>query len=349
MAETTSVDAGKAADAAAAAAKPGAAKPGADKPGQQTAKVETGQKPGTILDGSVEQVRDETLRDEGGDKAPAQTWPDDWREQMSGGDDKALALLKRYGSPQAVTTALKNLRGRLDAGEFKKALAPDATEDEIKAFNKENGIPETAAGYKLPEGLKIGEADQPIIDGFFQFAHDKHYTPAQVAGTVGWYYRALDEQNAQMFENDRDYRREQEDGLRQEWGPEFRGNINGLTGFMEHTFGADTKEADGTIVPGLATLIMGARLGDGSLAGNNAKFLKAMVGLMKEIDPEQTLTSGGQAGSGKGVEERIAEIEKFMTANRDAYFKDERMQTEYRDLIGTREKLAERNKGRKAA
>ncbi len=47
------------------------------------------------------------------DKQVAQTWPDDWREQIYGSDPKLLARLQRYGSVKDVANALVANSSRL--------------------------------------------------------------------------------------------------------------------------------------------------------------------------------------------------------------------------------------------
>src|SRR6267378_8542981 len=49
--------------------------------------------------------------------APAQTWPDDWREQIYGSDQKLLARLQRYGSVKDVANALVAAQNRISSGE----------------------------------------------------------------------------------------------------------------------------------------------------------------------------------------------------------------------------------------
>ena len=47
------------------------------------------------------------------DPAPVAPWPDDWRQKMAGGDEKALKRLVRYQSPQGVMKALLAADARL--------------------------------------------------------------------------------------------------------------------------------------------------------------------------------------------------------------------------------------------
>lgn len=332
--------AGDAAAQAAAAAKPApGAKPAGEKPAggaQKPAIVE--KKPvGSILDDSAEGARaaaggEEDAGTEAGREAAA-TWPEDWREQMAGGDEKALALAKRYASPQSIITALKSLRSRLDAGEFKKGLGADATEDEIKQFRKDNGIPDKADGYELPDGLEIGEIDQPIVEGFLEMAHKGNYPPNQVKELVAWWYAAREEEAEQAHQNDERVKLANEDTLRSEWGPEFRGNINGIKNYLR----ASTPE-------GFADRLFSARMGNGILFGNDVQALNWLVGIVKEVNPSATITRPGGESGLKGVQDRIKEIETLMRTDRAKYDKDEGVQKEYLSLLRAKEKHEERSK-----
>lgn len=272
-----------------------------------------------------------------GEPAPAPvepTWPDDWRAQMAQGNKDVEKLLKRYASPQSVADAFKNLRGRLDSGEFKKPLPDNPTEDEIAAFRKEHGIPDKPEGYEFADGLEVSEIDKPILDAFKEYAHGKNWTPDQVKDVTSWYFAAREHENEQMYENDQAYRQQAEDALRSELGNEFRPSINGLRNFMQQTFG-----------PELTASIFSARLGDGTLAGNNPAFLKGFIHLMKEVNPAATVTLPDGNYGGKGVEERIAELEKQMQADINAWQSDKNAaaQKEYVELLAARDKMKARD------
>lgn len=336
-------DAGKAAgaDAGKAGGADAGAKAGADVgKGAADAGKDAGaaKGAGSILDGTqADLLRDAAKDQDGADAgkraAAAQTWPDDWREQMAGGDAELAKMLKRYASPNSVTSAFKNLRTRLDSGEFKKPLAADATDDEKAAYRKDNGIPDKPGDYGLPDGLQVAEVDKPIIDAFKNFAHERNWTPQMVKEVVAWRYAAREQENEQMYERDQQFRQSNEDALRAEFGPEYRGNINGLGQFMSQTFGKD-----------LTAAIFSARLGDGSLAGNNSDFIKGMINLMKEVNPAATVTLPSGDRSGKGVEARITELEGMMNKDITAWQSNtnKAAQDEYMELIRTREKLAAR-------
>lgn len=269
-----------------------------------------------------------------GKGAAQHSWPDDWRDQIAGGDAKLGGLLKRYSDPGAVAKALGALRTRLDSGEFKKGLAADANEAEIAEYRKENGIPDKAEGYELPKGVKVEELDQPIIDAYRANALKNNLTPAEVQRNIEFFYQAREQMAAQTFEADAQRKAENEDALRTQWGPEFRSNIAGLKSFI---VGQTNEEFFGNL--------MTARLGNGNIVGNDAQALQFLVSAMKEINPTATLIPGGDS-SAKGLSDRIGELEAMQRdpAKRQEYYRDDKYSNELLQLYAQRDKVAARGK-----
>jgi hypothetical protein len=276
--------------------------------------------------------------DAGAGAAAAQKWPDDWRDQFAGGDEKKLALAKRYSTPDAAFNALMALRTRLDSGEFKKGLPANATEDEIAQYRKDNGIPDKADGYELPKGLpeKILDIDKPIIDAYLAGALKDNVPPAEVQRNLAFFYEAREQMAAQAAEADAQRKAENEDLLRQEWGGEFRGNIAGMKSFIV----SQTS-------PEFFAELMTARMGNGNIVGNDATALKFLVQMMKEINPTATIVPNGEA-SLKGLNDRIAELEAMQRdeKTRKEYYRDEKYSKELLGLYSQRDKV---NKANKAA
>lgn len=290
-----------------------------------------GGKAPTITDGAGAAGADKGA-DAGAGGGAAATWPEDWRDQISGGDPKMAALLKRYSDPGAVAKGLAALRTRLDSGEFKKGLAADANEKEIADYRKENGIPDKPEGYKLPEGITVPDADKPIIEGYFADAHKRNLTPAEAQANVAFFYSAREAMAEQMAEADTKRKTENEDILHQTWGPEFRSNINGAVQFVESL----TSKA-------FCADLMNARLGSGNIFGNDATALSFIVAAMKEINPTGTLVPSGEA-SLKGLTDRIAEIEAMQRdpVKRKEYFRDNKLGDELKGLYEMRDKVSAR-------
>lgn len=251
---------------------------------------------------------------------PEPAWPDDWREQMAGGNDKLLKQLKRYASPNTVASAFQSLRARLDSGEFKKGLAADATDDEIAAYRKDNGIPEKPEGYAMPEGLAIGDEDKPIIDDFLKNAHARNLPPSEVQANIKWFYAAQEQMRQQMAEHDLSFKANAEDELRNEWGNEFRANINAIKGYCQQT-----------MPDGLMDRVLGGRLADGSLIGNDPGFLRWIDARRRDENPYPTTVGAGQSSPLESIEAELATLQKRMGTKE--WYQDEKAQARYRELV----------------
>ena len=164
--------------------------------------------------------------------------------------------------------------------------------------------------------------------------HYPKFTPEQVKATV----KSLQEMNqmlaADRAEKDIELEQKGEDALREEWGPEFRRNINLIHGMLDATGSQKLKDQ----------LLLG-RLADGTPVGSSPEILKMLAGLALIQNPSGIVVPGAEANPLQGVEDEIGKIEKTMRENRKAYDKDEKMQAKYRELLDAREKL----KPRKAA
>src|SRR5690242_14053786 len=113
--------------------------------------------------------------------APAQIWPEDWRQQIAGNDEKYAKRLERYGSIKDVANALIATQNQISAGELRSALKANATPEETAAWRAENGIPEAPEKYDLtmPQGIVFGEDDKPFVDSFLKAAHGANFRPEQ--------------------------------------------------------------------------------------------------------------------------------------------------------------------------
>lgn len=279
------------------------------------------------------------LTDKGEDKpvaAPAD-FPEDWRQKLAGDDEKAMKRLERFKSPQDVFKAYRALEAKMSSGEVKSTLPDDASEEEVAAYRKENGIPEKPEGYleSLPSGVVVGDDDKEMVNSFLEKVHAKNASPEFVSEALDWYYSTQEETIAQQAEADKQRRQEAEEELRSEWGAEYRSNINSIKSFLES---APATE-DGTP---LSDLLLGARLSDGVPLGDHPAALRWLSKMADEANPAGFVAPGVGGSQADTVESEITEIEKTMRTNRAAYNKDSKMQERYLQLLDAREKLKKR-------
>lgn len=275
----------------------------------------------TVLDGQAD------------DKAAASPtdWPDDWRQKYAGEDEKLLKRLGRYASPKAAFDALIAAQDKISRGELKKPLSDKPTAEELAAYRKDLGIPESPDKYdlKLSEGRVIGEEDKPLIDKFLQRMHGRNATPDQVSAGVDAYYEVVEEIQAQRYEADEDFRRQSEDELRAEWGGEFRRNVNLVSGLL-----AGAPE-------GVKEMLMDARTEDGTRVINSPATLRWLTQLAREINPVASVVPGA-SNAGQAISDELDGLKKMMGDPKSEYWKGpkaEKLQARFRDLVNAQGKL----------
>jgi hypothetical protein len=241
-----------------------------------------------------------------------------------------------------VWKSFRSPESRLSSGELKATLPENATEQQIKEYREANGVPDKPEAYiealKLPDGMVPGEADKPLLDAFAKQAQENNWTPAQYNQAVGWYYQMQDQLTAQRAEADEAYKLESQIELTQEWGPQFRANLNAMGNLLS------------MFPEGVGDMLLAGRTADGQLIGNHPGVLRGLVAIARELNPAATLLPAGSGSGAASIETRIGEIEKMMRTPGSDYWHQQRgpaVQQEYRDLITARERMKDR--GQRAA
>ena len=285
-------------------------------------------------------------------KEPAKEyWPADWREKaaehIAAGDKKAydreLRRLQRIASPEGMYGMYRELEGKFTGGGLLKIPGKDAKPEEIAEFHKALGVPEKSEDYfqsvKLENGAVIGDADKPLVDGFAAAVHKSGATPAFVNAALNWYYTQQEEQAAALDEADDAFQRESEQALKEEYGPAFRRNTNAISSiFASAPGGADVSNENS-----LVSRLMGGRMADGRIIGNDPDMIRFLVAISHDINPASSVVEDGDQ-TGQSIETEIAKIEKRMREDRHGYYKDENQQARYRDLLTARDKIRDRSR-----
>lgn len=261
-------------------------------------------------------------------------WREDWRQAMAGKNDDDLKKLNRYKDPANIWKAYRSLDQKLRSGEYTRNQPQTDDAEELKAWRKEVGVPETPEGYleKMPEGLEIPGEDQPLIDRYFERMHAKGASPKHVHDGLEWYYETQQALAEERTEADKEFRTRSEDELRSEWGPEYRGNINTMRVMLE-SYAPD----------GLKEEILTARTDEGTLLGDHPGFLRMLVNLSSEINPQGIVTPSLGEDRMASIETRIKELEAEMGDTKarsgpDSYWNNQAKQEEYRRLLELQDK-----------
>lgn len=250
-------------------------------------------------------------------------WPEDWRVRLANGDRRLEQRLERFASPRNVVDSMLAAERRLRGGADEAADGNTDGPADVEA----TAAPDAPEDYQveLPDGMVVGEADAPLVEDFLETAHASNMSGEQVNEALAWYYRRQDEITAERALADSEAQGRAIDELRAAWGGEFRANVNKVEALLD---GAPE---------GLKDNLLGARLADGTLFGDNASALKWLGDVARSYAGDGTLAPAVVGGPGKAMNDEIAAIEHRMAHDRAAYFKDEAAQARYRDLVAARD------------
>lgn len=277
---------------------------------------------------------------------PEAYWKDDWRDQVAkhvaAGDDKTykkeLARLGRIADPSGLYGMYRELEGKFTSGNLAKIPGKDATEDEVKAFRKAQGVPEKADDYfenlELDNGAKLGDMDMPVAKEFAAKMHEIGAPPAIMKQAFNWYLERQESEAAQVDQADDTHRKDAEVALKEEFGASFERKTNAIPSlFAQAPGGLDVSNPNALI-----SRFLGGRTTDGRLIGNDPDMVKFLSSLALDVNPAQAVMEDGM-GSAKTVDDEIKEIEQSRRDNKAAYFKDENLQARYRQLLDARSRI----------
>lgn len=238
-------------------------------------------------------------------------WPDDWRDKLAKGDDKLLKELNRYTSLENYFKSTRALKQMVHSGEYIKALGEDATPEEVAEYRKKIGVPEDVKGYfdALPEGLKVSEADRPMMEQYYEQALAANMKPAQANAAIGWYYQQMEAVARQQEEADAAFHDEAENELRSEWGQDYAKNRNMVKNLL-----AGAPE-------GLAARLLNSRTPEGRKFADDPDSIRFLAQLAREINPAAAYVSSAGANQGKDVTQRINELTAMSGDRGSEYWK----------------------------
>jgi hypothetical protein len=250
----------------------------------------------------------------------------DWRRGIAGDDDKYYTDLQRFNTPADYGNSFREAQQTIRSGNLKAALKEDATPEDIQAYREANGIPLEPAQYleNLPDGLVVGEDDKAIFEDFMGSLHAKNASPEIAHAAIEWYNGFAQKEQDSIADMDNSHSMETNDLLRQEWGGDYRANINLVTGLISSTFGQEAADQ-----------LLNGRYGDGRAFMNDPNVLKGLASLARATNP--VMEMGGDTHTAQqSLNDEISEIEKFMASNRTEYMKDESKQARLRQLYDLR-------------
>jgi hypothetical protein len=252
-------------------------------------------------------------------------WGEDWREKLAGNDEKALATLKRYKTPEDWTKAGLEAQNRIRSARLSDDPMPDPTKnpEEARIWRAERGIPDEATDYKLDAvvealGGDIPDAEKPLFADYMQYAHANGIGQKDLDKNLKWYANFARAQQEETAAADKKNAAEVSGALKAEW----KGDHDANMGLAERAAGAVLDAESGSLFD--ARLPDGRRVGD--VPGIVKMFHRAGVILYGE-----PVEGGGDGGVPPASE--LETLRKEMKTNIEAFESDPAKVEKYRKLV----------------
>lgn len=241
-------------------------------------------------------------------KEPAKaSWPEDWRDQLAGGDEKLKNLLSRYTAPDAFAKAFKELRTAYDSRKPTKEeaaeLPENPTDEQLAAYRKAKGVPDKPEDYEfeVPEGKELSDGEYDILMDFAQAMHAKNMPASAVKEISSWFLEYEDIVAQKNADNAYQARMQTEEKLRAEWGADYRANVNLMSNVLQEHLGTN------------AGSFLSQQLMDGSRIGDNETFIRLMADVARKVGGSTAeLYTTDVHTTGQSLETRKAELMKMM-------------------------------------
>lgn len=266
------------------------------------------------------------------DDPPPPAWREDWREAMAGKDEKAQRYLSRYSSPENVFKALQSLRQKMDEGALKQAMPDPSDEVAMKAWREAAGVPEKAGEYLEAEDvqkLELTDVEKDIAAPYLEAAIERGMPAGEIAPWLGLLKEQIRGQAERLAEEDANFKREAEDTLRVQYGPEYRMNMTHMANVLIPEMGEE-----------LWTEMCNSRLPDGRKFADSPKVLDWFVNLARKMQEPGVNPMPTSEAARAQMQTEKASIEKTIQNDPDKYWGDKQMQARYTEILKLEERLA---------
>lgn len=273
--------------------------------------------------------------------------PDNWREYIANGDEQALKQLSRFTDPKSLWKKIENqeklIRSRKTIPDHPGS---DASPEDVAKWRKEMGLPEKPQGYfeklELANGKVLGDADKPIAESFAAALHEANAPQEAVNAAVNWYFDMQEDQEANRIEADDSFRREARDALRDEWGGDFKRNINAVSSLFGNAPGGVNAQDPESLIARVFT----ARTQDGRILGDDPDFVKLLSGLALDLNPAAATTPRGKADL-KTIETELADLRALVAKDDSEYWrgpKSKQLQARFAELLQAEQYLKQQER-----
>ena len=292
-------------------------------------KAETAEDPNEVL-ATVVDAKPEVKSDSKSEVAA--TWPDSWRDNLAGGDQKLRARLDRFADPNAILQSMLSAEQKIRSGEYKKQIDKTSNPEELAQWREENGVPESWDKYpaESDSGVIFGDDDMPTVDAIRQWAHENDMPAEKAKGVLGLYAKIKEQQEDAIYERDEQMKADSDEDLRAAWGGDYKRNMNIINGLFD------------SAPEGFRDQFATARMADGTPLGNHPGILKWLAGLAREVNPMATVVPGTAVTAGKTIDSELAAINEERKKDIGKFMVNESLRARERELLDAKAKLSAR-------
>lgn len=256
----------------------------------------------------------------GGAAASGAATPD-WRGAIA--DPGLRRVAEKFTSPAEVVKSYAALQSRLGRSVVKPG--PDAGPEELAAYRRQLGVPESAEGYEvtLPDGLPAPLRDDPggqaLQQDFLKAMHAAGASNDVVQQALDWYYGNVTQSLAQQEKAAAERRAEAEASLRHEWGGDHERNL---------TFARRAVQSFGDAA---FTDFLESQEAEGVKLGDHPAFVRAFAAIGRAMGEDLPLSGAGESGG--SLQARIDALHALQDSDPQRYA-SRAVQSELQSLYG---------------
>lgn len=247
----------------------------------------------------------------------------DWRSPILTAKPDAKATLERMASPVNLYEGYEQFRTKLSKGEMRLVQPyPEKGTDEQKSeWRQQNGVPADGKyELKLDDGIVVGEDHKPVIDAYLKHAFEQNIPTAEANKSVNWFMKETVAREQRAREEFETQKRDTAALLGAEWGSDYKGNLNRISGVLDATI---PSGEEGDALRGLIN----------NAISTNPLFARHYAQIAVQLNPHGSFLPGGTGANEAGLVDQLKAIDKTMATNRGAYDKDKDMQNRYGQLL----------------
>lgn len=191
-----------------------------------------------VAEGGDEPAEESYEPAKGGSKSVEST---NWRDAIT--EPELRKVADRFNTPRDAIKSVADMRRKLSTAIH--VPSKDASNEELEAFHKALGVPETPGGYEfaVPEGYEPTEADIEFQSNMAQAMYEAGVSADGASILIGQYNEFAQKQQEMLVQQDNAYAKETDLALRKEWGKDYDRNLELAKRASRELLGKDFEEA----------------------------------------------------------------------------------------------------------